>query len=76
VVQIISDRIIVTSGSYSVIRHSAYSGSLLTLLGLGPSAKTWGGTLVIVALFGLAYTYLINLEEHLLKAEFGQEYAE
>jgi protein-S-isoprenylcysteine O-methyltransferase Ste14 len=75
-VQIVSDHRIVTNGPYSVIRHRAYSGSLLTLLGIGLSSKTWGGTLVIVALFGLVYTYRISLEEHLLKAEFGQEYAD
>jgi protein-S-isoprenylcysteine O-methyltransferase Ste14 len=75
-VQVTSDQRIVTSGPYSVIRHPAYSGALLTLLGLGLSAKTWAGTLVILALFGLVYGYRISIEENLLKAEFGQEYAD
>jgi len=48
--------------------------ALLTLVGLGLSSRTWGGTLVIVALFGLVYSYRISLEENVLKAEFGQEY--
>jgi protein-S-isoprenylcysteine O-methyltransferase Ste14 len=73
-VQITSDQRIVTGGPYRVIRHPAYSDSLFTLLGLGLSAKTWGGTLVIVVLFGLVYAYRISIEENLLKAEFGQEY--
>jgi protein-S-isoprenylcysteine O-methyltransferase len=75
-VQVTSDQRIVTSGPYSVIRHPSYSGTLLTLLGLGLSAKTWAGTLVILVLFGLVYGYRISIEESFLKAEFGQEYAE
>jgi protein-S-isoprenylcysteine O-methyltransferase Ste14 len=39
-VQIVSDHKIVTSEPYGVVRQPAYSGSLLTLLGLGLSAKT------------------------------------
>jgi protein-S-isoprenylcysteine O-methyltransferase Ste14 len=75
-VQITGDQRIITSGPYSIIRHPAYSGSLLTLLGLGLSAKTWAGALVIVVLFGLVYGYRISIEENLLKAEFGQGYAD
>jgi protein-S-isoprenylcysteine O-methyltransferase Ste14 len=37
-VQVTSDQRIVTNGPYSVVRHPAYSGALLTLLGLGLSA--------------------------------------
>jgi protein-S-isoprenylcysteine O-methyltransferase Ste14 len=73
-VTIISGHRIVTSGPYRVIRHPAYTGSLLTLVGLGLASRTWGGTLVIVALFGLVYNYRIGVEEKALKAEFGQEY--
>ena len=75
-VQVTSDQRIVTSGPYGVIRHPSYSGALLALLGLGLSAKTWAGTLVITVLFGLVYGYRISIEENLLKAEFGQEYAD
>ena len=75
-VQVTSDQRIVTNGPYSVVRHPSYSGALLTLLGLGLSAKTWAGTLVILVLFGLVYGYRISIEENLLKAEFGQEYAD
>lgn len=73
-VTIISGHRIVANGPYRVIRHPAYTGSLLTLVGLGLASRTWGGTLVIVALFGLVYNYRISVEEKALKAEFGQEY--
>jgi protein-S-isoprenylcysteine O-methyltransferase Ste14 len=73
-VKIISGHRIVTNGPYRLIRHPAYTGSLLTLVGLGLSSRTWGGTLVIVALFGLVYNYRISVEEKALQAEFGQDY--
>jgi len=75
-VTIISGHRIVTNGPYRLIRHPAYTGSLLTLLGLGLAARTWGGTLIIVALSGLVYNYRISVEEKALKAEFGQEYVD
>jgi protein-S-isoprenylcysteine O-methyltransferase Ste14 len=42
----------------------------------GLALRTWVGTLVIVALFGLVYSYRISVEEKALKAEFGQEYVD
>lgn len=73
-VRIISDHRIVTNGPYRLVRHPSYTGSLLTLVGLGLSSRTWAGTLAIVALFGLAFNYRLSVEEAALKAEFGQEY--
>jgi protein-S-isoprenylcysteine O-methyltransferase Ste14 len=71
-VRIVSDHKIVIDGPYHFIRHPAYTGSLLTLAGLGLGSRTWGGTLII--LFGLAFNYRIIVEEKALKAEFGQQY--
>ncbi len=73
-VQIISGHRLVTNGPYRIVRHPAYSGALLILVGLGLASRTWGGALVIVALSGLVYNYRISVEEKALKAEFGQEY--
>jgi protein-S-isoprenylcysteine O-methyltransferase Ste14 len=73
-VKIVSDHRIVANGPYRVIRHPAYTGSLLTLVGLGLASRTWGGTLVILVLFGLVYNYRISVEEKALTAEFGEEY--
>jgi protein-S-isoprenylcysteine O-methyltransferase Ste14 len=73
-VRILSDHRMVTNGPYHIIRHPTYTGSLLTLVGLGLASRTWGGTLVIVVLFGLVYNYRISVEEKALRAEFGQEY--
>jgi protein-S-isoprenylcysteine O-methyltransferase Ste14 len=75
-VTILSDHKIVTNGPYHVIRHPAYSGTLLTLVGLGLASRTWAGTLAILILFGLVYNYRISIEEKELKAEFGEQYLE
>ena len=50
--------------------HLAYTGSLLTLVGLGLFSRTWEGTLAVAVLFGLVYDYRISAEEKELKAEF------
>jgi len=75
-VRILSDHRIVTNGPYQFIRHPSYTGALLTFVGLGLASRTWGGTLVIVALFGLVYGYRIEIEEKALKTEFGQSYVD
>jgi protein-S-isoprenylcysteine O-methyltransferase Ste14 len=75
-VRILSDHRIVTNGPYRVIRHPAYTGALLTLVGLGLGSRTLAGTLIIVVLFGIVYNYRISVEEKALRAEFGQEYVD
>jgi protein-S-isoprenylcysteine O-methyltransferase Ste14 len=73
-VRILSNHRIVTNGPYRFIRHPAYTGALLTLVGLGLGSRTWAGTLIIVVLFGIVYNYRMNVEERALRAEFGLEY--
>ena len=73
-VRILTDHRMVTNGPYHFIRHPSYTGALMILTGLGLGSRTWGGTLVILVLFGLVYSYRISVEESALKAEFGEEY--
>ena len=73
-VRILSDHRMVTNGPYHFIRHPSYTGALLTFVGLGLASRTWEGTFLIVALFGLVYGYRIDVEEKALKTEFGQAY--
>jgi protein-S-isoprenylcysteine O-methyltransferase Ste14 len=75
-VRILSDHRIVTNGPYRVIRHPAYTGGLLTLMGLGLGSRTWAGTLIILVLFGIVYNYRISIEEKAMRKEFGQEYVD
>jgi len=75
-VRIVSDHKIVREGPYRFLRHPSYTGMLMILLGLGLASRTWLGTIVILALFGLVMGYRINVEEKALRAEFGEEYVE
>lgn len=75
-VKILSGQKVVKDGPYSVIRHPSYSGALLILLGLGLASRTLAGTIIIIAISGVAYYYRITVEEKFLKAEFGKEYIE
>jgi protein-S-isoprenylcysteine O-methyltransferase Ste14 len=65
---------LVRTGLYRSIRHPAYAGELMTLLGIGLALGNW---LSVLALFGiplLALLYRISVEEKALVAHFGQDY--
>jgi protein-S-isoprenylcysteine O-methyltransferase Ste14 len=67
---------VVQNGPYNLVRHPVYSGSMLTVLGLGVALRSWAGVLVLVVLFMLAFMYRIRVEEKLLVGELGGEYVE
>ena len=74
VVRIKEGHRVVRDGPYRFIRHPAYAGSLLTILGIGFALQTWGGVLVLAVVFGLAFGYRIKVEEKALVAALGEEY--
>ena len=68
------DQPLVQSGPYRTLRHPAYSGTLLTMLGMGLVLANWG-SLVMLMLGGfLGLFYRIRVEEQVLVAAFGQRY--
>lgn len=75
-VRIRVDHRVVDSGPYRWVRHPAYTGSMLTILGLGAALRTGAGIVVLAALFSLAYWYRIRVEERALLAELGDAYAD
>jgi protein-S-isoprenylcysteine O-methyltransferase Ste14 len=56
------------------VRHPAYTGSLLTIVGLGFVLQSWGAVLVLIAFFGIAFGYRIHVEEGVLTSKLGDEY--
>ncbi|MDG6898308.1 MAG: isoprenylcysteine carboxylmethyltransferase family protein [Nitrososphaerota archaeon] len=74
-VRVREDHRIVESGPYRFVRHPAYSGSILLVLGIGVAVRSWVGVLVLTVAFGLAYGYRIRVEESLLLEELGEEYS-
>lgn len=67
---------LVTSGLYHVIRHPAYSGSVLSLFGVALALRNI--VAVCLVLFGclICYGMRIRVEEKALQAQFGKEYAD
>jgi protein-S-isoprenylcysteine O-methyltransferase Ste14 len=60
---------------YAIVRHPAYSGSLLSFLGLGLTYANWLSTVVIFVPILCAFLYRIKVEEAALTAYFGESYA-
>jgi protein-S-isoprenylcysteine O-methyltransferase len=63
-----------TGGLYSRLRHPAYSGTLLTVLGFGLALTNWVSLLVMVVAFINVYLIRIVVEEAALLEAFGDEY--
>lgn len=65
---------IIRKGPYRFIRHPSYTGTLLTLVGIGLAVQSWGAVLVLVLIFGIVYGYRIHIEEKALVAHMGEKY--
>jgi len=65
---------IVREGPYRFIRHPSYSGSLMTLIGIGLCIRSWGALLILVLIFAVVMGCRIRIEERALLANFGKEY--
>lgn len=65
-----------TKGPYRWIRHPAYGGALLTIVGVPLALGTWTGPLVTAAIGLAIYSYRVRVEEQALLAAFGDEYGE
>lgn len=67
---------VIQSGPYRLIRHPAYSGTLLTLLGVGLGLANWASVvaLIVGGLIGLLYRVLV--EERALMEALGQPYVD
>jgi protein-S-isoprenylcysteine O-methyltransferase Ste14 len=76
VVTILSGQELVRRGPYRWIRHPAYSGSILSLVGFPLSLGTWAGGLLVLVLSLAGYHYRVQIEEKALLEAFGDEYRE
>ena len=70
------DQPVVQIGPYRYLRHPAYSGQLLTFLGVGLVFTNWASVAAILAFAFAAYAYRIAIEERVLREELGQPYVE
>jgi protein-S-isoprenylcysteine O-methyltransferase Ste14 len=73
-VAIRKDHKIVDKGLYKTVRHPAYSGNLLSFLGLAIYFSNWLTFLIIFVPITSAFLYRIKIEEEVLAAQFGRQY--
>lgn len=67
---------LVTRGPYRLLRHPAYAGSILSLIGIGLAFTNWVSLAAMTAGVALAYVWRIPAEEQALAAHFGEAWAE
>lgn len=66
---------VVDYGPYRLVRHPGYTGSILTMIGIGLAVESSAAVLILALLCGIAYGYRIRLEEAALSKELGEEYS-
>jgi len=73
-VQIKEGHHVIESGPYRFVRHPAYAGSLVTIVGVGFALQSWGAVLLIAVVFLAAFGYRVQVEERALVRSLGEEY--
>lgn len=73
-VSIVEQHELVETGMYRVIRHPAYLGYLVSLLGIGLVLGNWVGLTALVVLPLAGIVYRIKVEERALLDHFGATY--
>ena len=74
VVSVVPDQTLIQHGPYQWIRHPAYTGSILTLVGFALALGTWVAALVVLFISLAGFLYRIHVEEIMLLGVFGEEY--
>jgi protein-S-isoprenylcysteine O-methyltransferase Ste14 len=73
-VAVSADQQIVQSGPYRLIRHPAYSGTFLTMLGVGLAVTNWAGLIALLLCVFAGHLYRVSIEEKALINALGQPY--
>jgi protein-S-isoprenylcysteine O-methyltransferase len=74
-VAIVADHRVIDSGPYRLVRHPAYTGSLLSFVGLGVYSANVLSLGVMVTPIALAFLRRIAIEEAALTAALGSGYS-
>lgn len=65
---------LVTAGPYRWLRHPAYTGVIVTMVGLGLALGNWVSLLAMAVLPTLAIAWRMHVEEQALAEQFGEAY--
>jgi protein-S-isoprenylcysteine O-methyltransferase len=66
---------VVQEGPYKHVRHPGYLGVIVLWVGAGLATVNWIVTALVTLTFVAAYRYRIEVEERMLVASFGGQYA-
>ncbi|HVN16286.1 MAG TPA: isoprenylcysteine carboxylmethyltransferase family protein [Anaerolineales bacterium] len=67
---------VMQEGPYHWIRHPSYTGSLITMLGLGLAFTNWLCLVSVPLIVLIGYSYRANVEERMLLEGLGDSYRE
>ncbi len=70
------EQIVVQKGPYRFIRHPSYTGTLITMFGLGLAYTNWLSLVSLLAAGLIGYSYRAHVEEAVLIRELGDPYRE
>jgi len=65
---------VVQNGPYRWIRHPSYTGTLLTMFGLGLACTNWLSLIGVLAAGLIGYSYRVKVEEAALLNALGEPY--
>lgn len=72
-INVIENHKLINSDPYKYIRHPAYSGGILSILGINLSLRSSIAILIVIILCAIAYGFRINFEEKTYEKEFGDD---
>lgn len=75
-VAVSADQQVIQRGPYRVVRHPAYSGTFLTMLGVGLTVTNWASLAALLICVFLGHLYRVRVEEKALMQIIGQPYVE
>ena len=70
------DQEVIQTGPYRFVRHPSYSGTFLTMLGVGLAMTNWASLSCLLLCVFLGHFYRIKIEEEALIQSIGQPYVE
>lgn len=73
-VAVSADQQVIKEGPYRLIRHPAYAGTFLTMLGVGLAMSNWGSLISLLVCIFIGHFYRVSIEEKALVRTLGQPY--
>jgi protein-S-isoprenylcysteine O-methyltransferase len=75
-VAVSADQPVVQTGPYRFIRHPSYTGTFLTMLGVGLAVTNWASLVALLTCTFAGHLYRVHVEEEALSRTIGRSYLE